>query len=226
MGYGIKVKVWGDYACFSRPELKVERVSYDFITPSAAKGILEAIYWKPAIKWQIDKIHIINPIKFTNMRRNEVQEVAKLPNIKKSMEKSVCYDISAPDMRHQRAAMILRNVEYVIEAHFDINIKNAGETDTPEKHYNIAIRRLRQGQYFQKPFLGTREFPANFEIIEKEEDIPKSRLVGEQDFGYMLCDINYQLDSKKEKISVSPTFFRAVAINGIVDLTKAGEVVS
>lgn len=86
MGYGVKFRVWGDYACFSRPELKVERVSYDILTPSAAKGIIEAIYWKPAIKWTIDKIHVINPIKFTNFRRNEVSEVLKLSNVKKAMK--------------------------------------------------------------------------------------------------------------------------------------------
>lgn len=226
MGYGVKVRIWGDYACFSRPELKVERVSYDCMTPSAAKGFLEAIYWKPAICWKIDKIHIINPIEFTNIRRNEVQQVAKLSSIKKSMKQSQCYDIIAPDVRHQRAAMILRDVEYVIEAHFDINKEHSGETDTPEKHYNIAIRRLKQGQFFQKPFLGTREFSANFEFLETEADIPKSQLQGELDLGYMLHSINYNLTDKKEKISVSPSFFRAVAIDGIINLTKVGEIVS
>ena len=226
MGYGIKLKVWGDYACFSRPELKVERVSYDFLTPSAAKGILEAIYWKPAIKWVVDRIHIINPIKFTNIRRNEVSEVAKLSGVKKAMEKSECYDIFSTDSRHQRAAMVLTDVLYVIEAHFEMNEEKAGESDTPEKHYNIALRRLRQGQSYQKPFFGTREFSAHFEIIENDEDVPKSELAGKHDFGYVLFDINYQLDEKKERISVSPTFFRAYAEDGVVDLTNISEVVS
>ena len=89
MGVGVKVQVWGEYALFSRPEMKVERVSYDMLTPSAARGIIEAIYWKPAIKWTIDKIHVINPIKFTNIRRNEVSEVAKMGSIKKAMEKGL-----------------------------------------------------------------------------------------------------------------------------------------
>lgn len=226
MGYGIKLRVWGEYACFSRPELKVERVSYDCITPSSAKGFLEAIYWKPAIIWIIDKIHIINPVEFTNIRRNEVQEVAKLPNVKNAMNKNVSYDIISSEVRHQRAAMVLKNVEYVIEAHFEMNEEFKGETDTKEKHYNIALRRMRQGQYFQKPFLGAREFSADFEIIENESDIPKSKLSGENDFGYMLHSMNYIKDTKKEKIEIIPSFFRAIAKNGVIDLEKVGETIS
>lgn len=226
MGYGVKVRVWGDYACFSRPELKVERVSYDFITPSAAKGILDAIYWKPAIIWKVDKIHVLAPIKFTNIRRNEVSEVATLYGIKKAIKDSSNYDIVSSKVRHQRAAMVLTNVEYVIEAHFEINKQKAGETDTPEKHYNIVLRRLRQGQFFHKPCLGTREFAASFAIVENDDMIPKSSLVGERDFGYMLYDINYELNDKEDKISVSPMFFRAKTQDGICDLTELTEVFS
>ena len=225
MGYGIKLKVWGEYACFSRPELKVERVSYDFITPSAAKGLLEAIYWKPAINWFIDRIHIIKPIAFTNIRRNEVSEVAKLSGVKKAMEQGQNYDIDSNAARHQRAAMILKNVEYIIEAHFEINQEKAGPEDTREKHYNIVLRRMRNGQFFHKPCLGTREFAASFKIIEDDSDIPQSSLTGKQDFGYMLFDINYQLDEKREKQSVAPSFFRAKTIDGICDLAAVSEVV-
>ncbi len=224
MGYGVKFKVWGDYACFSRPELKVERVSYDIITPSAARGILEAIYWKPAIKWTIDRIHVINPILFTNIRRNEVSEVLKLSNVKKAIEKSEPLYIAANDNRHQRAAMVLKNVEYVIEAHFDINEDKAGADDTVEKHFNVAIRRLRKGQCFHRPCLGTREFGASFKIIEKGEDMPKSSLKGVLDLGYMLYDINYKFD-ENEKQTVSPRFFRAKLVDGILDLTDIKEVV-
>ena len=220
MGYGVKFKVWGDYACFTRPEMKVERVSYDMITPTAARGILEAIYWKPAIKWTIDKIHVINPITFTNVRRNEVSEVAKLSSIKSAMEKGTPIHIIATENRHQRAALILRDVEYVIEAHFDMNPDKAGETDTIEKHYNIALRRLRTGQYFHHPSLGMREFGASFEIIEDETEIPKSQLRGKMDLGYMLYDLNFKIDEKAKKQSVDPAFFRAVLEDGILDLTK------
>ncbi|MDK2961925.1 MAG: type I-C CRISPR-associated protein Cas5c [Eubacteriaceae bacterium] len=218
MGYGIKVRVWGDYACFTRPEMKVERVSYDMLTPSAARGIIEAIYWKPAIKWTIDKIHVINPIKFTNIRRNEVSEVAKLSSIKKAMDKGESYQIIATDNRHQRAALILRNVEYVIEAHFDLNLDKAGESDTVEKHYNIVMRRLKNGQFFYQPTLGTREFAASFELIEQEADIPKSNISGELDLGYMLYDLNFSVDKKKTKQTVNPSFFRAKLKDGILDL--------
>ena len=226
MGYGVKFRVWGDYALFSRPELKVERVSYDMITPTAAKGILDCIYWKPAIKWRIDKIHVINPIKFTNIRRNEVAEVASLSKVKSLMKEPKPYYIVSSDERHQRAAMVLCDVEYVIEAHFDLVPEKIGERDTAEGHYNIAVRRLRKGQFFQKPFLGTREFAASFEIIENDGDIPKSAYEGERDLGYMLYDIGWQEDEKKQKQSVEPRFFRAVLQDGILDLAKVREVVA
>jgi len=221
MGYGIRFRVWGGYACFTRPEMKVERVSYDIITPSAARGIIEAIYWKPAIKWVIDKIHVINPINFTNIRRNEVSEVVKLSNVKKAMEKGESLYIVSSDFRQQRAALILKDVEYVIEAHFDLNPEYAGATDTVEKHYNIVMRRLRMGQYFHHPSLGTREFGASFEIIEEEDIVPNSQLQGQMDLGYMLYDMNFSLSDDKTKQSVNPSFFRAKLVDGVLDLTKA-----
>ncbi len=222
MGYGIRFKVWGEYACFTRPELKVERVSYDCITPTAARGILEAIYWKPAIRWNIDKIHVIKPIQFTNIRRNEVSEVLKLSNVKKAMDKSEPLFIDAVESRHQRAAMVLRDVEYIIEAHFELTDK-AGPEDTEEKHYNIILRRLRNGKCFHHPCLGTREFGASFDIIEQDENLPQSQLPPELDLGYMLLDLNYQVN--KDALSVSPTFFRAVLTDGVLDLNKAKAVV-
>ena len=159
MSYGIKLKVYGDYACFTRPEMKVERVSYDVITPSAARGIIEAVYWKPAIRWVIDRIHVLNEIKFTNIRRNEVSQKISASNVKKIMNsgKGRLYQIASED-RQQRAAMILKDVCYIIEAHFEMTEK-VGPSDTPEKHYNIALRRMRQGQCYHQPCLGTREFP-------------------------------------------------------------------
>ena len=225
MGYGVKLRVWGDYACFSQPAFKVERVSYDIITPSAARGILDCIYWKPAIVWRIDKIHVIKPIKFTNIRRNEVSETAKLSSVNQIMKDPKQYCIVATEARHQRAALILWDVEYVIEAHFEMVPEKAGETDTVDKHYSIAMRRLRRGQFFQKPFLGTREFGCSFEIIEKDEDIPKSCLSGEKDLGYMLYDLNYTIDKKTEKQWVEPSFFRAVLHDGILDINEVSGVV-
>lgn len=212
MGYGIKLKVYGDYACFTRPEMKVERVSYDIITPSAARGIIEAIYWKPAIRWVIDRIHVLNEIRFTNIRRNEVSQKISASNVRKVMKsgKGGLYLLTSED-RQQRASMILRDVCYIIEAHFEMT-KNAGPTDTPEKHYNIALRRMRQGQCYHQPCLGTREFPANFEIIESQE-VPKGFYseIKEIDFGWMLWDIDFSKE-------MTPIFYRAILKNGVIEL--------
>jgi CRISPR-associated protein Cas5d len=134
------------------------------------------------------------------------------------MDKGESYQIIATDNRHQRAALILRNVEYVIEAHFDLNLDKAGESDTVEKHYNIVMRRLKNGQFFYQPTLGTREFAASFELIEQEADIPKSNISGELDLGYMLYDLNFSVDKKKTKQTVNPSFFRAKLKDGILDL--------
>lgn len=223
IGYGIRLKVWGDYACFTRPEMKVERVSYDVMTPSAARGILDAIYWKPAISWVIDKIHVMKPIKFDNIRRNEV--LGKIPS---SMVQSAIQGKEVPlfvdpndqKVRVQRAALVLRDVCYYIEAHFEMTDK-AGPDDTVEKHYNVALRRMRKGQCYHHPYFGCREFPVRFELIEG--DIPKSSLEGEKDFGIMLWDINFT-DEKDLKA----VFFRARMKNGVINVKecRAGGIYS
>lgn len=213
MGYGITIRIQGDYALFTRPEMKVERVSYDIITPSAARGIIEAIYWKPAIRWKIDKIHVLNEIKFTNIRRNEVSEKIST-NIAKRVMKGTYkkpFYLSVTDNRQQRAALVLKNVDYVIEAHFEITDK-AGREDSVEKHYNIALRRLRKGQHFHAPYLGTREFGAKIELLE-DEPIPPSALHGERDLGWMLYDLNFS-DPK----DIRPKFFKASLQDGVLDL--------
>jgi CRISPR-associated protein Cas5d len=216
MGYGIKLKVWGDYACFSRPEMKVERVSYDVMTPSAARGILEAIHFKPAIVWRIDKIHALKPIRFENIRRNEVAEKIKKGNVKNAIngsDKVLYQDIIAD--RQQRASMVLAKVAYVIEAHFEMTSK-AGPDDSPEKHYNIFLRRARKGQCFHRPYLGCREFPAYFELIDGE--VPESELTGKEDLGWMLYDIDFSNN-------LNPLFFRPVMVNGAVVVPPWDEVV-
>lgn len=211
MGYGVKLKVYGNYACFTRPEMKVERVSYDVITPSAARGIIEAIYWKPAIRWVIDKIHVMNEIKFTNVRRNEVSQKISSSNVKKVMYGGnlELYQVT-PDIRQQRASMLLKEVCYIIEAHFEIVDKSKGD-DAPEKHYNIALRRMRQGQCYHQPCLGVREFAASFELLENE--IPKGYYSNEDelDFGWMLWDIDFENN-------MNPIFYRARMKNGIIDV--------
>lgn len=213
MGYGITIRVRGEYALFTRPEMKVERVSYDVITPSAARGIIEAVYWKPAIKWVIDKIHVLREIEFTNIRRNEVSDKASVDNalqVMKGADKPLY--IAATESRQQRAAMVLKDVDYVIEAHFEMTEK-AGTEDTEEKHYNIALRRLRQGQRFHAPCLGTREFGAAVELIEDKRDIPKSPLAGARDFGWMLYDLDFS-----NPRDIRPQFFKAQMVDGVLDL--------
>jgi CRISPR-associated protein Cas5d len=212
MGYGIVIRVRGDYALFTRPEMKVERVSYDVITPSAARGLIEAIYWKPAIRWVIDKIHVLNEIRFTNIRRNEVSNKISTSTAKQIMKgEPKQFYLSTTDDRQQRAAMVLKNVDYVIEAHFEMTAE-AGEDDTVEKHYNIALRRLRKGQHYHAPYLGTREFGATVELLENE-NWPTSALSGEKNLGWMLYDLDFSNSN-----DIQPKFFNATMQDGVIDL--------
>ena len=208
MGYGVRVEVWGEYALFTRPETKVERVSYDVITPSAARGLLEALYWKPAISYQIDRIHVLNPIRFTNIRRNEMSAKGSADEALSALrgsDKPLYIDRSA--VIQQRAAMVLRDVRYVIEAHFNLT-ERAGPEDTQEKHYAILMRRLRMGQTYHQPYLGCREFPAHFRLYE---GVPDSRTEPEmtRDLGLMLYDMDHGNPE-----DIRPTFFRARLENG------------
>lgn len=217
MGFGISFRVSGPYACFTRPEMKVERMSYDVITPSAARGIIEAVYWKPAIHWVIDKIHVLNEIEFTNIRRNEVSE--KIPE---STPRKIIggskepFFLSSNDarVRQQRAAMVLKNVDYIIEAHFELVTEKAGPEDTVEKHYNMILRRLHKGQYFSAPCLGTREFGAKVEFVEAGI-YPKSVISGKRDLGWMVYDLDFT-----DENDIKPMFFRAEMQEGIIDLTR------
>lgn len=217
MGYGIVIRVQGSNALFTRPEMKVERVSYDVITPSAARGIIEAIYWKPAIRWVIDKIHVLKEVQFTNIRRNEVSSKISLSNVEQAISgtrKEPLY-IAATEDRQQRAAIVLKDVDYVIEAYFEKVEKEWGERDTEEGHYNIILRRLRNGQHFHQPCLGTREFPAKVTLIEDKREIPPSPLTGKRDLGYMLYDLNFS-----NPRDIQPMFFRAIMENGIIIVPK------
>ena len=137
----IKLEVWGDYACFSRPEMKVERVSYDVITPSAARGLIEAIYWHPGMRYVIDRIHVLSPIRFSNVRRNEVKDKISCREVKRIMEHGGESFIATPESIQQRAAMVLRDVRYVIEAHFEMTDK-AAPGDNPGKFQDILRRRM------------------------------------------------------------------------------------
>jgi len=212
MSYGFSVEISGAFALFSRPELNVERVSYDCISPSAARGILEAVMWKPAIKYVIDRIHVIHPIRFTNVRRNEVTAVASASNARVVMQggSKPLYIVTKQNIA-QRASLLLRDVHYVVEAHFEMTEK-ASETDTPEKFYNMILRRLKKGQCFHTPYLGCREFPAKVSLLEG--DAPPSAYQGTtQNLGLMLYDLDY-----KPSGEIIPMFFRASMEDGILDL--------
>ena len=183
MGFGVRLEIWGDYALFCRPEMKVERVSYDVITASAARGILEAIYYKPEFRWIIDKIYVCNPIQFSNIRRNEIKAKVNARNIRTAMTTGgIVSPIYASEEIQQRASMVLKNVRYIIDAHFELTNKG-GIEDTKEKHYNIALRRIRNGQYFHQPYFGCREFPVSFRLFEDEN--VTTAYSGVQDLGYM-----------------------------------------
>lgn len=213
MAYGVKLHVWGDRALFTRPEMKVERVSYDVMTPSAARGILTAIHWKPAINWVVDSIQVLKPIRFESIRRNEVggkisAEKAKSAMKANSIEKLANYCVD--EDRQQRASTLLRDVAYVINAHFELTDK-AGAEDNVGKHLDIFNRRARKGQCFHTPYLGVREFPASFMLLEENEVLPEisEPLKGERDLGWMLHDIDFDN-------GMTPLFFRAVMKDGLI----------
>ncbi len=208
MAYGVKMKIWGDRACFTRPEMKAERVSYDVMTPSAARAAVEAIYWKPSIRWIIDKIHVLNPIRFDNIRRNELSEKLSVRTVTSAMHDSAkSVEILIEDKRQQRAAMVLRDTAYIIEAHFEAIDKNGTNEG---KHLDIFNRRLEKGQCFYQPYLGTREFSAYF---EKPDNIPKSQLKGERDLGWMLFDLDFT-----DKNNPKPLFFRPKMFDGVISV--------
>lgn len=215
MSYGIKLHIWGDYACFTRPEMKVERVSYDVITPSAARGILEAIHWKPAIRWQIDRIHVLKPVRFESIRRNEVGSKVSARNVTTAMNaKSTqdLYTVSDED-RQQRAATVLRDVAYVIEAHFDLTSK-ASADDNEGKHLDQFKRRARKGQCFHQPCMGTREFVAHFALLDEGDAWPESTLTEadkNRDLGWMLHDIDFAAGNTSH-------FFRAEMKDGAIEV--------
>lgn len=215
ISYGIKLHVWGDYACFTRPEMKVERVSYDVMTPSAARGILEAIHWKPAVTWVIDRIHVLKPIRFENIRRNEVGAKVSYRNARTAHRtgsiSSLGMDVTAE--RQQRAMLALRDVSYGIEAHFEMTSK-AGPSDNPAKHRDMFLRRAAKGQCFHRPCLGMREFTADFELVD--EFPPTSLPIEAQtcDLGWMLYDIDYANNR-------SSVFFNASIENGIIEVSNA-----
>ena len=209
-----RLKVSGENACFTRPEMKVERVSYEVMTPSAARGILEAILWKPAIQWNILQIDVLNPIKWESVRRNEVGKKATKPSAAALRGEAVdSLGLFIEKERQQRAGLFLRDVSYVIHAAFEMTDR-AGEGDTVTKFTEMFIRRASKGACFHRPYFGCREFPVDFEFIPKDADeLPT--LGKTKDLGWMLYDMDY---SAKETM---PRFFHAQMENGTINLRNA-----
>ena len=205
----VLMEVCGLTACFTRPEMKTERVSYDVPTPSAARGMIESIYYHPGLKWTIDRIWVLNPIQFMNLRRNEVSSKISASNVMQEANggKKSCI-VTTQDIQ-QRAAMMLKDVRYVIEAHFDMTDK-ANASDNPGKFQDIVKRRLRKGACYAAPYLGTRECTAHFRLWEGEsiEGIDETR-----DLGYMLYDMDYS-----DPEHIQPMFFHAKMEHGCIDL--------
>lgn len=207
----ISVEVWGDYACFSRPELKTERVSYDVMTPSAARGLLDAIYWHPGMRWVVDRIHVCAPIRFTNIRRNEVKDIVSARNARAAMESGEEIYLATSESIQQRAAMVLRDVRYVIDAHFEMTAR-ATPTDNPGKFQDIMRRRVEKGQFYHQPCFGVREFPAQFKPCGELPPCP-DELKGEKDLGWMLLDLDYS-----DRENITPRFFRAALRDGVLEV--------
>lgn len=203
------IEVWGDMACFTRPELKVERVSYDVITPSAARAIFDAIFWKPAIRWQVTKIEVLSPIKWTSIRRNEVGAVG-------SLQKNQIY---IEDSRQQKNALLLKDVHYRLYATLVFippkerkgESRTAGSDENPGKYQAMFERRASKGQCFNQPYLGTREFSASFKLIQNDAEKTIQPINEDRDLGIMLYDMDFTSPD-----NIQAMYYRASMKKGVI----------
>ena len=205
----IQLEVWGAYALFSRTELKVERVSYDVPTPSAARGIVEAVYYHPGLRWVIDRIHVLNPIRFVSIRRNEVTDKISGRNVRQAAQGGgqPLYLVTSQKIV-QRSSLLLQDVHYVIEAHFEMTDK-AAPSDNPGKFQDIVTRRMERGQCFHTPYFGCREFPVSF---RRWPGGPIPTIDETRDLGLMLYDFDYS-----DPAAITPTYFRARLEHGVLN---------
>ncbi len=210
MAAGVRLRVWGDFALFSRLGFKAERVTYDVMTPSAARGILDCIHWKPAIRWVIDRIHVLKPIRHDTVRRNEVGKRLPYAMARQMTQRGEAdMVLFAEKEREQRASLILRDVSYVIDAHFELT-PEAGPTENSGKHADMVQRRITRGQCVQQPCFGCREFPAFFEPVPPEARFdPPPELVGRRDLGWILHDIDFAQNA-------TPHFFHAQLVDAVL----------
>lgn len=232
MSYEFKIVVEGDYALFTRPEMKVERVSYDVPTVSAMEGLVKCIYWKPAIKIVIDKIVVFNPIRFINIRRNELKSKVLLSSVKSQMKGEKDATLYAGDERTQRAGMLLKDVKYGISFHFEMTgLQSEYDDESVEKHYNIMLRRLKKGQHFRQPCLGCREFSVSRIELVSEFDLMQvsNELKGDIDLGYMLYGmrfrdggkpINDDWENPEFSDEADTMYYRPHMIDGVIDVKE------
>jgi len=206
------LEVSGDYACFTRPENKAERVSYPVITPSAARAVFETIFWKPGIRWRVTQVEVLKPVRWINVRRNEVGAVASTRNAITAMhEGRGTLGLDIEDERQQRAGLFLRDVAYRL--HAEMELVSAEAQANPGKYREMFARRARKGQCVNQPYLGCREFDARFRLVENLADEPQAESTLTEDLGVMLFDLNFaQPDSPQ------PTFFKARVQQGVMDL--------
>src|SRR5574340_429529 len=208
------LEVTGDFACFTRPEMKVERVSYDVITPSAARAVFEAILWKPAIRWRVTKIEVLKPIRWISLRRNEVGAVVSVSNVKSAMNKGVgdlAIYVDDSSVRQQRAGLFLRDVAYRLHAALEI-LPEAGANNPPAKFWEMFERRAAKGQCINQPYLGCREFAAAFRLITDPTQEP-APIAETRDLGFMLHDLDFSKPADPQ-----PRFFRAKLKDGVVQI--------
>ncbi len=232
MSYGFKMIVEGDYALFTRPESKVERVSYDVPTPSALEGLIKSVYWKPAVRYRIQRIIVFNPIRFMNVRRNEVKSKVLLSKVKSQMKGDNSPEIFTAEERSQRSSMVLRDVKYGIEFCFELtHLRSENDDEDEKKHYNILKRRLEKGQCFRQPCLGMREFAVNrIALVEDfDYDAISSELKGVTDLGYMLYrmqfkdggkPVNGDWENPRFSDTADAVFYHPYMIDGIIDVGK------
>ncbi len=212
----LALRASGPVACFTAPEFKAERVSYPVITPSAARGIFEAVLWKPDIRWRIDRIKVLSPIRWIAFRRNEVSSRAAAPAAAVVDRGGTAPVLIVEDDRAQRNTVALRDVDYIIEAHFELT-ERAGPNETVRKFVEMFTRRLERGQHFHQPYLGCREFIA--EVAPVTDDAP-SPIDHSQDLGLMLWDIEFAKEGNR------PRFFHARLDRGVIDVPAAVQVLS
>jgi len=206
------LEVSGDFACFTRPEMKVERVSYDVMTPSAARAVFEAIFWKPAVRWRVRKIEVLKPIHWINLRRNEVGAVVSVRNVQTAMNGGgSVLALNIEDERQQRAGLFLRDVAYRIHADMEVRAERADQS-APEKFRAMFERRAAAGQCVNQPYLGCREFAARVRYVA-DPAVEPAPIAETRDLGWMLHDLDFSNPADPQ-----PRFFRAQLANGVVEV--------